>query len=87
MEDLVEVRSDESDPSMFFLLGSSLTSAERLDYVNFLVSNIEIITWRRYDMSGGDPSFICHQLNSFPNALHVIQRTRRSVLHHAEVVT
>ena len=29
VEDLVKVRIDEDDPTKFFLLGSSLTSAER----------------------------------------------------------
>ena len=86
VEDLVEVRIDENDPTKFFLLGSSLSSAERTDYVNFLVSNLEAFAWTPYDMPGVDPSFICHQLNVFPNARPVIQRTRRSTLHHAEVV-
>ncbi|XP_028076941.1 uncharacterized protein LOC114278991 [Camellia sinensis] len=86
VEDLVEVRIDENDPTKFFLLGSSLSSAERLDYVNFLVSNLEAFAWTPYDMPGVDPSFICHQLNVFPNARPVIQRRRCSALHHAEVV-
>ncbi|XP_028054711.1 uncharacterized protein LOC114258904 [Camellia sinensis] len=86
VEDLVEVRIDENDPTKFFLLGSSLSSTKRMDYVNFLVSNLEAFTWTPYDMPGIDPSFICHQLNVFPNARPVIQRTRRSTLHHAEVV-
>ncbi|XP_028085065.1 uncharacterized protein LOC114286167 [Camellia sinensis] len=86
VEDLVEVRVDENDPTKFFLLGSSLASAERLDYVNFLVSNMEAFAWTPYDMPGIDPNFICHQLNVFPNARPVIQRTHRSALHHAEVV-
>ncbi|XP_028100374.1 uncharacterized protein LOC114299736 [Camellia sinensis] len=36
VEDLVEVHVDENDPNKFFLLGSSLSSAKRLNYVNFL---------------------------------------------------
>ncbi|XP_028061817.1 uncharacterized protein LOC114265248 [Camellia sinensis] len=86
VKDLVEVRIDENDPTKFFLLGSSLSSAEWMDYVNFLVSNLEAFPWTPYDMPSIDPSFICHQLNVFPNARPVIQRTRRSALHHAEVV-
>ncbi|XP_028058581.1 uncharacterized protein LOC114262423 [Camellia sinensis] len=86
VEDLVEVRIDEDDPTKFFLLGSSLSSAERLDYVKFLTSNLEAFAWTPYDMPGVDPSFICHQLNVYPDARPVIQRTRRSALHHAEVV-
>ncbi|XP_028127434.1 uncharacterized protein LOC114323937 [Camellia sinensis] len=86
VEDLVEVRIDENDPTKFFLLGSSLSSAERMDYVDFLVSNLEAFAWTPYDMPGIDLSFICHQLNVFPNARPVIQRTRRSALHHVEVV-
>ena len=60
VEDLVKVRIDENDPTKFFLLGSSLSSAERMDYVNFLVSNLEAFAWTPYDMPGIDPSFICH---------------------------
>ncbi|XP_028121002.1 uncharacterized protein LOC114318333 [Camellia sinensis] len=86
VEDLVEVRFDENDPTKFFLFGSSLSSAEQADYVNFLVSNLVAFAWTPYDMLGVDPSFICHQLNVFPNARPVIHRTRHSALHHAEVV-
>ncbi|XP_028060640.1 uncharacterized protein LOC114264247 [Camellia sinensis] len=86
VKDLVEVRFDENNPTKFFLLGSSLSSAEQADYVNFLVSNLEVFAWTPYDMPGVDPSFICHQLNVFPNTRPVIQRTRRSALHHAEMV-
>ncbi|XP_028119497.1 uncharacterized protein LOC114316988 [Camellia sinensis] len=86
VEDLVEVCIVENDPTKFFLLGSSLSSAKRMDYVNFLVSNLEAFAWTPYDMPSIDPSFICHQLNVFPNARPVIQRTRRLALHHAEVV-
>ncbi|XP_028125698.1 uncharacterized protein LOC114322556 [Camellia sinensis] len=75
IEDLVEVRIDKNDPNKFFLLGSSLSSAERLDYVNLLVSDMEAFAWMPYDMPGVDPNFICHQLNVFPNARPVIQRT------------
>ncbi|XP_028126146.1 uncharacterized protein LOC114322893 [Camellia sinensis] len=86
VEDLLEVRVDENDPSKFFLLGSSQSSAKQLEYVDFLVSNMEAFTWTPYDMPGVDPSFICHQLNNFPNVRPVIQRTRRSAVHHAEIV-
>lgn len=56
VEDLVEVRIDENDPTKFFLLGSSLSGAERIDYVNFLVSNLEAFAWTPYDIPDVDPS-------------------------------
>ena len=37
-------------------------------------------------MPGIDPNFICHQLNVHPSARPIIQRTRRSALHHAKIV-
>ncbi|XP_028101961.1 uncharacterized protein LOC114301233 [Camellia sinensis] len=86
VEDLVKMRVDENDPNKFFFLGSSLSSAERHEYVDFLISNMEAFAWTPYDTPGVDPSFIFHQLNVFPNARLVIQRTRRLALHHAEVV-
>ena len=86
MEDLVEVRIDEKNPEKFFLLGSSLSSTERIELMEFLTSNIEMFTWTPYDMPGIDPNFICHQLNVHPTDRPIIQRTRRSALHHAEIV-
>ncbi|XP_028092210.1 uncharacterized protein LOC114292436 [Camellia sinensis] len=86
IKDLVEVRMDENDPNKFFLLGSSLSSAERHEYVDFLISNMEAFAWTPYNMPGVNPNFICHRLNVFSNARSVIQRTRRSAMHHAKVV-
>ena len=86
IEELVEVRIDTEHSDKFFLLGSSLTAQERTDMVEFLMANIEVFAWSPYDMPGLDPSFICHHLNVFSGAKPVIQRTRRSALHHAEVV-
>ena len=60
VEDLVEVKIDEKHPDKFFLLGSSLSSTERLEVLEFLTSNIEVFAWTPYDMSGIDPNFICH---------------------------
>ena len=83
---MVKVRIDEKNPDKFFLLGSSLSSTERLEVLEFLTSNIEVFAWTSYDMPGIDPNFICHQLNVHPSARPIIQRTRRSALHHAEIV-
>lgn len=85
VEDLVEVRIDETDPEKF-LLGSSLSSTERKEIIDFLISDLEVFAWMSYDMLGIDPNFICDQLNVNPTAKSVIQRTRWSALHHAEVV-
>ncbi|XP_028087838.1 uncharacterized protein LOC114288517 [Camellia sinensis] len=87
VEELMEVRIDAKSPNKFFLLRSSLTAQERTEMVEFLMVNIEVFAWTSYDMPGVDPSFICHQLNVFPDARPVIQRTRRSALHHAKVIT
>lgn len=38
----MEVRIDENDPSKFFLLESSLSSKERLEIVNLLISQMEV---------------------------------------------
>mgnify|MGYP003702618505 FL=1 len=83
---MVEVKIDEKNPDKFFLLGSSLSSTERLEVLEFLTSNIEVFACTPYDMPGIDPNFISHQLNVHPSARPVIQRTRRSALPHAEIV-
>ena len=80
VEDLVHVRIDEKDPEKFFLLGSSMSSTERIEVKEFLTSNIEVFAWTPYDMPAIDPSFICHQLNVHPTARSIIQRTRRSAV-------
>ena len=87
MEDLVQVRIDEKNPDKFFLLGSSMSSTKRIEVMEFLASNIEVFAWMPYDMPPIDPSFICHQLNAHPTTRPIIQRPRRSALHHAEIVT
>ena len=72
VEVLVEIRIDTESPNKFFLLGSSLTAQERTEMVEFLMANIEVFAWSPYDMPGINPSFICHQLNVFPDARPVI---------------
>ena len=86
VEDLVRVRIDEKNPDKFFLLGSSMSSTERIEVMELLTSNIEVFSWTPCDMPGIDPSFICHQLKVQPTTRPIIQRTRRSALHHAEIV-
>jgi len=86
VENLVQVRIDEKNPEKFFLLGSSMSSIERIEVMEFLTYNIEVFAWMPYDMPGIDLNFICHQLNVYPNARPIIQRTRRSALHHTKIV-
>ena len=77
VEDLVQVRIDEKNPEKFFLLGSSMSSTERIEVMEFLTSNIEVFDWTPYDMPDIDPNFICHQLNVHLTARPIIQRTCR----------
>ena len=72
VEDLVQVRIDEKNSDKFFLLGSSMSSTERIEVMEFLTSNIEVFAWTPYDMPDIDPNFICHQLNINPTARPVI---------------
>ena len=72
VEDLVEVRIYEKNSDKFFLLGSSLSSTERLEVLEFLTSNIEVFAWTLSAMPGIDPNFICHQLNVHPSARPII---------------
>lgn len=86
VKELVEVRIDTESLNKIFLLRSSLTAQERTEMVEFFMANIKVFAWLPYDMPSIDPSFIFHHLNVFPGTKPVILRTRRSALHHAEVV-
>ena len=55
VEDLAEVRIDEKNTKKFFLLGSSLSSIERIEVMEFLTSNIKVFACTPYDMPSINP--------------------------------
>lgn len=84
-EDLITVPINE-DGSRFFLVGSSLSAAEREEIVAFLKQNIEMFAWTPYKMPGVDWNFIYHILKVKPGQKRVVQRARRSAPEHADAV-
>lgn len=61
-EDLITVPINEGG-SHFFLVGSSLSAAEREEIMAVLKQNIEMFAWTPYEMPGVDWNFIYHSLN------------------------
>ncbi|XP_058216855.1 uncharacterized protein LOC131327735 [Rhododendron vialii] len=70
----------------YFLIGNSLSMAEREEMYQFLMRNIEVFAWTPQDMPGVDPSFAMHSLNVDPNRRPVVQKVRRSSATHTEAV-
>ncbi|XP_058218439.1 uncharacterized protein LOC131329357 [Rhododendron vialii] len=70
----------------YFLIGSSLSIAEREEMYDFLMRNIEVFAWTPQDMPGVDPSFAMHSLNVDPSRRPVVQKVRRSSAAHIEAV-
>lgn len=85
IEDLVFMPINE-DGSRFFLLGSSLSEAERKDMFQFFKNNIKVFAWTPYEMPGVDPNFISHTLNVKKDSKLVVQKARCSAPEHAEAV-
>lgn len=85
VEDLVTVPIND-DGTRYFLLGSTLTTFEREQLVEFLRRNIEVFAWTPYEMPGIDPQFISHSLNVDPLRRPMIQKPRRSSPAHSDAV-
>ncbi|XP_028100062.1 uncharacterized protein LOC114299499 [Camellia sinensis] len=56
VEGLVEVGVDENDLEKFFLHGSSMSSSEMNEIIEFLISSIELFSWMSYNVPGIDPN-------------------------------
>ena len=78
VEDLVHYDLDEPSLDYFFLTNSNLREQERIEFIKFLIANIDAFTWTPYEMPRIDLSFIKHELNVIPEAYPMKQRGRRS---------
>jgi hypothetical protein len=63
-----------------------LSSADRIELIDFLTSNIDVFTWDPYEISRVDPDYIQHQLNVDPHSKPVQQKVKRAAPIHAEAV-
>ncbi|XP_058211606.1 uncharacterized protein LOC131323781 [Rhododendron vialii] len=84
-EELVRMPITE-DGGRYFLVGSSLDEAERIEMLQFHKKNIKVFAWTPQEMPGVDPSFASHSLNVDSNRKPVVQKVRRSAAVHVEVV-
>ncbi|KAF5932984.1 hypothetical protein HYC85_029155 [Camellia sinensis] len=56
----------DGSPDKFFMIGASLDTVERQEFVAFLLGNIDVFAWSPYEMSGVDPLVAQHRLNVDP---------------------
>lgn len=67
-------------------MGSQLPVLEKMELIKFLEANIDVFSWKTYDVPGINLEFICHQLNVSLEAVPRRQPPRRSSQDHAEAV-
>lgn len=84
-EELIKMPIND-DESRYFLVGSSLDSAEHKEMFTFLKEHIEVFAWCPKEMPGIDPSFTSDSLNVDPTRKLVVQKVRRSSPLHVEAV-
>ena len=63
VEDLEEIRLDESRPKQMTRMGTLASPLIRQDLAAFLMMNQDVFAWSHEDMPGIDPSVIVHRLN------------------------
>ena len=56
----------------FFMVGASLNEVDRQHLITFLLGNLDIFAWSRYEMPGIDPSVSQHHLNVDPKYRPII---------------
>uniref|UniRef100_A0A2N9ESA7 RNase H type-1 domain-containing protein n=1 Tax=Fagus sylvatica TaxID=28930 RepID=A0A2N9ESA7_FAGSY len=82
----LETVTFSSDPEKYFKIGRELSPVDRTELIGFLANNMDVFAWDPYEVSGVDPNYIEHQLNTDPHSKPVQQRARRSAPVHAEAV-
>ena len=63
-----------------------MSNEERVQVLLFLIQNIDVFTWNRYEVPGVDPEFIVHKLNVDSLYPPKKQKPRRSAKDHVEAV-
>ena len=54
-KDLDRVEID-GNPERFFMVGASVSQADRQQLISFLLGNLDVFAWTPYEMPGVDPS-------------------------------
>ncbi|XP_058180126.1 uncharacterized protein LOC131298669 [Rhododendron vialii] len=70
-EELIRFLIPEGE-GRYFLIGSSLSEAERKEMCDFLMRNIKVFAWTPQEMPGVDPTFAVHALNVDPSRRPVV---------------
>jgi len=86
-EALVKVYIDSSDQERFFLIGSSLSPEDKVQFVSFLQENLDVFAWSPHEMPGVDISLASHELHVNPNVKPIAQKQRRLSEERAQAVT
>uniref|UniRef100_A0A2N9IWV9 Integrase catalytic domain-containing protein n=1 Tax=Fagus sylvatica TaxID=28930 RepID=A0A2N9IWV9_FAGSY len=77
---------DLSNPELFFLIGSKLSTMDRGQLLQLLMSNRDVFAWSVYDAPGVSPDLACHVLNIFPEHKLVPQKRQKLALERAAIV-
>jgi hypothetical protein len=77
---------DPSNPEQFFLVGSKLSTVDREQLLQVLISNQDVFAWSVYDAPGVSPELACHSLNIRSEHRPIVQKRRKLAPERATTV-
>uniref|UniRef100_A0A2N9FPQ4 Uncharacterized protein n=1 Tax=Fagus sylvatica TaxID=28930 RepID=A0A2N9FPQ4_FAGSY len=81
-----KVLFDPSNPELFFLVGSKLSTIDKEQLLKLLMNNRDVFAWSVYDVSGVSPDLACHALNIGLEHKPIAQKCRKLALERATIV-
>uniref|UniRef100_A0A2N9FRK2 Uncharacterized protein n=1 Tax=Fagus sylvatica TaxID=28930 RepID=A0A2N9FRK2_FAGSY len=77
---------NSSNPKLFFFIGSKLSTSDRKQLLQLLMSNRDVFAWSIYDTPKVSPDLAYHVLNISPEHKPVAQKQRKLALERAAIV-
>ena len=83
---LEKIFFDPSNPKLYFLVSSKLSSVDREQLLHILIGNQDVFAWSVYDAPGVSPDLACHSLNIGPEHGPIVQKRRKLAPERAAIV-
>ena len=84
-EELIRVKI-LPDVDWYFQIGAIVGDRDKVETLLFLIQNVDVFAWSRYEVPEVDPEFIVHKFNVDPSFPPKKQKSRRSAKEHIEAV-
>ena len=84
-EELIRVKI-LPDVDLYFQIGASVGDRDKVETLLFLIQNVDVFAWSRYEVPEVDPEFIVHNFNVDPSFPPKKQKSKRSAKEHIEAV-